>query len=488
MAQAPKLPTSLGTRTVARSATRLGMADDDDDEAWLEADDIFESRKKTNWDKARTKLAATQALAAKQAFGEEEKPLARETREQRAERHLSAKRRNYLLVVAFLLLLADMCVAMAFALMSPTDERTSGDYVSRKQLRTVYLQGFVALIDGIISVGVIVHVVAGVMAASLDCFLEAAAVKTSQATFFTLMQFGYPTVLRLLIVTILLLLRIASTTLIVRVAWLAGILTSKPSKELPKVVQSLLEAGTIETGHTQHMDRPLTVGLVERLLGWLLPTKERTAAVGLGRRQLMVIATFLLLMSSYMAFSDYWSVLGEQDEFFEEEQKAKIIRQGFHYLRTEGSPVPTVTEVRAPAPLLPGPACENAGFKPPRPFLRGPSRMPPSLQAKKLLESELVGHTHRVVVIVLSGLRYDALGLSGGGGSDTLREFREEIDPDSFICKIKARARARRIHACATAGFPASRPRCCSDTAATPHHHCRHPASPLPPLTPTNLT
>ena len=81
------------------------------------------------------------------------------------------------------------------------------------------VQGFVALIDGIISVGVIVHVVAGVMAASLDCFLEAAAVKTSQATFFTLMQFGYPTVLRLLIVTILLLLRIASTTLIVRVAW-----------------------------------------------------------------------------------------------------------------------------------------------------------------------------------------------------------------------------------------------------------------------------
>lgn len=327
---------------------------EDDDEAWIEADDVFESRpQKAGWAKAKTKLVATQALAAKQAFGEEEKPLARETREQRAERHLSAKRRNYLLVVAFVLLLADMCIAMAFALMSPTDERTSGDYVSRKLLRTAYLQGFVALIDGIISVGVIVHVVAGVMAASLDCFLEAAAVKTSQATFFTLMQFGYPTVLRLLIVTVLLLLRIASTTLIVRVAWLAGILTSKPSKELPKVVQSLLEAGTIETGHTQHMDRPLTIGLVERLLGWLLPTKERTAAVGLGRRQLMVIAAFLLLMSSYMAFSDYWSVLGEQDEFFEEEQKAKIIRQGFHYLRTEGSPVPTVTEVRAPGPLLP---------------------------------------------------------------------------------------------------------------------------------------
>ena len=32
--------------------------------------------------------------------------------------------------------------------MSPSDERTRADYVSRKQLRTVYLQGFVALIDG----------------------------------------------------------------------------------------------------------------------------------------------------------------------------------------------------------------------------------------------------------------------------------------------------------------------------------------------------
>ena len=95
------------------------MQPSDDDEAWLEADDVFESRpQKTGWAKAKTKLAATQALAAKQAFGEEEKPLARETREQRAERHLSAKRRNYLLVVAFVLLLADMCIAMAFALMS----------------------------------------------------------------------------------------------------------------------------------------------------------------------------------------------------------------------------------------------------------------------------------------------------------------------------------------------------------------------------------
>ena len=47
-------------------------------------------------------------------------------------------------------------------------------------------------------------------------------------------------------------------------------------------------------------------------MGWLLPAKERTAAVGLGRVQLEVVAFFLLLMSTYMAFSDYWAVLGEQ--------------------------------------------------------------------------------------------------------------------------------------------------------------------------------
>ena len=85
------------------------------------------------------------------------------------------------------------------------------------------------------------------------------------------------------------------------------------------------------------------------------------------------------------------------------------------------------------------------------------------------------------MVIVLSGLRYDALGLSGGGGSDTLREFREEIDPDSFICKIKARAAHPGMRG---SGFPASRSRRCSDTAATPHPASRtpHPA----PRTATN--
>ena len=49
------------------------------------------------------------------------------------ERRISAKQRNKLLVIAFLLLLLDCAIALAFALMSPTDTRTSGEYVSRKQ-------------------------------------------------------------------------------------------------------------------------------------------------------------------------------------------------------------------------------------------------------------------------------------------------------------------------------------------------------------------
>ena len=302
----------------------------------LAPEDLFYEPEKES--RTRSIARRTKAIAHGK-FAEEQAPEKGETQAQEKNRLLSAKRRNYLLVIAFLMLLGDCIISLTFALMSPSDERTRADYVSRKQLRTVYLQGFVALIDGLISTGVVIMVVHGVMRASLDVFLVAAAVKTSQATFFSLMQFGYPTVLRLSIVGFLLILRLASTWLIVRVAWISGILTTRPSKELPKVVRSLLEAGAIETGTMKNMDRPLSVGLVERLLGWLLPVKERTAAVGLGRvqvtviafflllmspnpysnpnpnpnpNQVTVIAFFLLLMSAYMAFSDYWSVLGEQ--------------------------------------------------------------------------------------------------------------------------------------------------------------------------------
>ena len=372
------------------------MPADDEYAGMLAPEDLFYEPEKESLTKNMARRVSAHADRGK--FGEEQAPEKGETQAQKKNRLLSAKRRNYLLVIAFLMLLGDCIISLTFALMSPSAERTQADYVSRKQLRTVYLQGFVALIDGLISTGVVVMVVHGVMSASLDVFLVAAAVKTSQATFFSLMQFGYPTVLRLSVVGFLLILRLASTWLIVRVAWISGILTTRPSKELPKVVRSLLEAGAIETGAMKNMDRPLTVGLVERLMGWLLPVKERTAAVGLGRVQVTVIAFFLLLMSTYMAFSDYWAVLGEQDEFFEEEQKFQIVRNGFAYLRD--TPVPSVTE------------------------------------AKKMLQKDLMeGAGHRVLVVVLSGLRYDALVTPGVAA---LREWREAVAPDSFLCKLEA--------------------------------------------------
>ena len=65
------------------------------------------------------------------------------------------------------------------------------------------------------------------------------------------------------------------------------------------------------------LERPLTIELVERLIRWLVPLKERAAAVGIGRRQVLVIAAFLWLMTAYAAFHEYWSVQGDQDEFFE---------------------------------------------------------------------------------------------------------------------------------------------------------------------------
>ena len=151
----------------------------------MEAGDVFYEPEK----ESRTKALARKMGAAAEGgkFGEEQVPQKGETQTDKKDRLLSAKRRNYLLVIAFLMLLADCIISLAFALMSPSDERTRADYVSRKQLRTVYLQGFVALIDGLISTGIVVMVVHGVMSASLDVFLVAAAVKMSQVTFYSRM-------------------------------------------------------------------------------------------------------------------------------------------------------------------------------------------------------------------------------------------------------------------------------------------------------------
>ena len=88
---------------------------------------------------------------------------------------LDPKSRNKQLAVAFVFLVANAVVAIVFTLITPADPRLDVIYVSRKQLRTVYLQGFVALLDAGLSIGLVVHVIRGIMAGSLDAFLEAAA-------------------------------------------------------------------------------------------------------------------------------------------------------------------------------------------------------------------------------------------------------------------------------------------------------------------------
>jgi len=89
------------------------------------------------------------------------------------ERRISRANRNRLLGIAFGCLLFDALLSFAFCLMAPADPRLRNVYASRRQMRTVTIQGFVSLLDAIVSAGVVVHVVAGILSASLDSFLEA---------------------------------------------------------------------------------------------------------------------------------------------------------------------------------------------------------------------------------------------------------------------------------------------------------------------------
>ena len=54
------------------------------------------------------------------------------------------------------------------------------------------------------------------------------------------------------------------------------------------------------------LERPLTIEVIERLIRWLVPLRERAAAAGMGRRQVLLIGGFLFLMLSFIAFSEYW--------------------------------------------------------------------------------------------------------------------------------------------------------------------------------------
>ena len=108
--------------------------------------------------------------------------------------------------------------------------------------------------------------------------------------------------------------RVATAGLIFSSAYVSGVLTTHSSRTLPKVIVSLLEMGAPiplpAEAHTKQQrklnlhstcERPITMDLVERLMRWLVPVSERAAAVGLGRRQILLVALFLLIMTVYAA-------------------------------------------------------------------------------------------------------------------------------------------------------------------------------------------
>jgi succinate dehydrogenase hydrophobic anchor subunit len=105
------------------------------------------------------------------------------------DRRALSQDRNRVLGAAFTMLIVDAILAVIFCLLAPSDSRLSSSVnLTDRQLHTVYVQNFVALLDAILSVYVVVHVVSGILQASLDAFLEAAATKLLQATFFSLLQ------------------------------------------------------------------------------------------------------------------------------------------------------------------------------------------------------------------------------------------------------------------------------------------------------------
>ena len=143
--------------------------------------------------------------------------------------------RTRLLGIAFGFLLLDALLAAAFTLMAPADSRRAHVLTSRHQANIVTIQGIVVAIDAVLSSLVVLHVVKGVLCASLEYFLEAAATKLLQAVFFSLMQTGYPTVPRLFVISSLLVLRVTTAALIFRSVVLSGSLSSRPSRSVPKV-------------------------------------------------------------------------------------------------------------------------------------------------------------------------------------------------------------------------------------------------------------
>ena len=170
----------------------------------------------------------------------------------------------------------------------------------------------------------------------------------------------------------------------------------------PRSLQTRLQNATLYA-----RERPLNFELIERLIRWLVPIRERAAAAGMGRRQVLLIAVFISLMTANSCFYEYWSILGDQDEFFIEGQLETIEATSFRYLTSAayavGQSARTVAEAR---PFLP---------------------------------SNVTSDQHRVVAVILSGLRYDAFEQTGDGDGAALARWRASLDAEATVlCKLTA--------------------------------------------------
>ena len=136
-------------------------------------DDDGPYRGKSAFSRARDRISKSATNAREADFGKRkggskaevaaglEKSEARKA--ERRDRRISRKSRSRWLAIAFALLVADAVIAVIFCLLAPTDPRLNGVVTSRRQIRTVYIQGVVSLFDAIVSLLLIVHVVQGIL-------------------------------------------------------------------------------------------------------------------------------------------------------------------------------------------------------------------------------------------------------------------------------------------------------------------------------------
>ena len=122
---------------------------------------------------------------------------------------------------------------------------------------------------------------------------------------------------------------------------------------------------------------------------------------------MFMIASFFCAMTTFTALSELWSILGDQGELFVRAQREQIERESLSYLDTiayaDGASVRTVAE------------------------------------AKDFLPINVSSASHRVVAIILSGLRYDAFEQQGDGDGAALARWHARLPADaSVLCKVQA--------------------------------------------------